>query len=170
MPDADLMTEVHSIAHLSGSMDPESDTEILRPYFSLHHGTFVQCIRPRLLVRSPRADASQRQAWHRDVPFVCRSRIPPVRSCQRRCLRAHPLHKPSFSTQSTRAIATDNRHCWSATPPRRAYPPADPAVRSTLEWLNSMACYLASIAQLPVLDKPQRPHLLHSMRYFVSTT
>jgi len=38
----DLMTEVHSIAHLSGSMDPESDTEILRPYFSLHHGTFVR--------------------------------------------------------------------------------------------------------------------------------
>jgi type VI secretion system protein ImpG len=38
----DLMTEVHSIAHLSGSMDPESDTEILRPYFSLHHGTFIR--------------------------------------------------------------------------------------------------------------------------------
>lgn len=38
----DMMTEVHSITHLSGSMDPESDAEILRPYFSLHHGTFVR--------------------------------------------------------------------------------------------------------------------------------
>lgn len=44
VPDArrDLFCEVHSIQSISGSMDPESNTEILRPYFSLRHGTFVE--------------------------------------------------------------------------------------------------------------------------------
>ncbi|GIV53613.1 MAG: hypothetical protein KatS3mg039_0131 [Candidatus Kapaibacterium sp.] len=37
----DLLSEVHSIRMVSGSMDPTSETEILRPYFSLHQGMFV---------------------------------------------------------------------------------------------------------------------------------
>jgi type VI secretion system protein ImpG len=43
LPDArrDLLTEVHSIQMVSGSMEPENELEVLRPYFSLQHGTFV---------------------------------------------------------------------------------------------------------------------------------
>lgn len=44
VPDArrDLLTEVHSINLVSGSMEPTREAEILRPYFSLQHGTFVR--------------------------------------------------------------------------------------------------------------------------------
>ncbi len=44
VPDArrDLLSEVHSIRLVSGSMDPNSESEILRPYFSLQQGSFVQ--------------------------------------------------------------------------------------------------------------------------------
>lgn len=37
----DLLTEIHSITSITGSMDTKAETHVLRPFFSLHHGSRV---------------------------------------------------------------------------------------------------------------------------------